>query len=117
MIQFQTDPKRMPLEDPGRAWDEALSPFQKVATIKIPVPPPPAPGLFKRLRLALGNILGAIVSLAMNSLTQILGKLAGYRDEVWTNWYRRPFIFGMPDTSNTRGGDEGSALPQPSPRL
>ena len=36
MIQFQTDPAQMPLEDPGQPWDETLSPFQKVATIRIP---------------------------------------------------------------------------------
>lgn len=36
MIQFQTDPEQMPIEDPGRAWSEAHSPFQKVATIRIP---------------------------------------------------------------------------------
>ena len=36
MIQFQTDPVQMPLEDPGKPWDEEISPFIKVATIKIP---------------------------------------------------------------------------------
>ena len=33
LIQFQTDPKRMPIEDPTVEW---TSPFQKVATLKIP---------------------------------------------------------------------------------
>jgi hypothetical protein len=36
MIHFQTDAKKMPIEDPTVVWDEALSPYQKVATIKIP---------------------------------------------------------------------------------
>ena len=35
-VQFQTDPYKMPIEDPGVTWDEALSPFRKVATITIP---------------------------------------------------------------------------------
>ena len=35
-IQFQTNPVQMPVEDPGKLWDEAISPFRKVATIKIP---------------------------------------------------------------------------------
>jgi hypothetical protein len=35
-VQFQTDPYRMPIEDPGVTWDEALSPFHKVATLTIP---------------------------------------------------------------------------------
>lgn len=36
LVQVQTDPNTMPLEDPSVVWDEALSPFRKVATIEIP---------------------------------------------------------------------------------
>jgi catalase len=36
MIQFQTDAKKMPIEDTTVDWPEALSPLIKVATIKIP---------------------------------------------------------------------------------
>lgn len=36
MIQFQTDPVKMPIEDATVDWPEALSPLIKVATIKIP---------------------------------------------------------------------------------
>ncbi len=36
MIQFQTDPYTMPIEDPTIPWDEKVSPFHKVATIVIP---------------------------------------------------------------------------------
>ena len=35
-VQVQTDPIRMPIEDPLTVWDEALSPFQRVAIIRIP---------------------------------------------------------------------------------
>ncbi len=35
-VQFQVDPYKMPVEDPGVTWDEALSPFRKVATLTIP---------------------------------------------------------------------------------
>ncbi|MEA2080945.1 MAG: catalase family protein [Pseudomonadota bacterium] len=35
-VQFQKDPEHMPVEDPGKLWDESESPFRKVATIKIP---------------------------------------------------------------------------------
>lgn len=34
-VQLQTDPRRMPIEDPGRAWSESASPFRKVATIRV----------------------------------------------------------------------------------
>jgi hypothetical protein len=36
LVQVQTDPVAMPVEDPTVAWDEATSPFRKVATIRIP---------------------------------------------------------------------------------
>ena len=36
MVQFQTDPREMPIEDASVRWDEKASPFRKVATIKIP---------------------------------------------------------------------------------
>src|SRR6185503_4501826 len=36
MIQLQTDPKRMPIEDASIEWPERLSPFVPVAKIKIP---------------------------------------------------------------------------------
>lgn len=35
-VQFQIDPYKMPIEDPGVTWDEALSPFLKVGTLRIP---------------------------------------------------------------------------------
>ncbi len=36
MVQIQTDPQKMPIEDARTNWDETLSPFIKVATLKIP---------------------------------------------------------------------------------
>ncbi|MGI8776638.1 MAG: catalase [Acidimicrobiales bacterium] len=36
MVQVQVDPTVMPVEDPTIPWKERLSPFQKVATIRIP---------------------------------------------------------------------------------
>jgi catalase len=36
LVQRQTDPLKMPLEDPTVEWSEKESPFQKVATIRIP---------------------------------------------------------------------------------
>lgn len=37
MVQFQTDPKWMPIENPMVEWDTDLSPYRKVATLTIPV--------------------------------------------------------------------------------
>jgi hypothetical protein len=36
MIQVQTDPHRMPIEDAGVRWPERLSPFVPVATLRLP---------------------------------------------------------------------------------
>jgi hypothetical protein len=36
-VQFQTDAKKMPIEKPSVPWDSKLSPYRKVATVKIPV--------------------------------------------------------------------------------
>jgi hypothetical protein len=36
LVQVQTDPVKMPIEAPLTVWDEALSPFQRVAIIRIP---------------------------------------------------------------------------------
>ena len=55
----------------------------------------PTPGLSPRLRLLIGNAGGAVASSIVSGLTQALGRLAGYRDEVWTNWYRRPYFIGI----------------------
>ena len=35
MMQMQTDPHRMPIEDAGVRWPERLSPFVPVATLRI----------------------------------------------------------------------------------
>lgn len=35
-VQFQTDAETMPIEDANEVWDEAVSPFHKVASIRIP---------------------------------------------------------------------------------
>jgi hypothetical protein len=36
LVQVQTDPHRMPIEDAGVRWPERLSPFVPVATLRIP---------------------------------------------------------------------------------
>jgi hypothetical protein len=35
-LQLQTDPVRMPIEDPTISWSESLSPFRQVAELRIP---------------------------------------------------------------------------------
>lgn len=47
MIQFQTDPRRMPIEDASVAWDEAISPFITVASLSIPIQDAADPALHR----------------------------------------------------------------------
>lgn len=63
----------------------------------VPTTPLAAPkiSLLARLRTLLGNILGSVASAVMGSLSRLVGRVAGYRDDIWTNWYRRPFILGI----------------------
>ncbi|BCZ21200.1 peroxidase family protein [Mycobacterium senriense] len=46
-------------------------------------------GCFKRLRLFLGEVLGAVLTVLMDRLTDWVGRKFGYRGKVWTNWYGR----------------------------
>ena len=55
----------------------------------------PGRGFSGWMRYIVGNAGGAIVSLVMSGVTRVLGRLAGYRDEVWTNWHRRPYFIGI----------------------
>jgi hypothetical protein len=47
MVQLQADPQSMPVEDPRREWDAQLSPWRKLATLKLPSQKPDTPGLME----------------------------------------------------------------------
>ncbi len=70
--------------------DQLLAP-PNVSDGALPTPAPPArpPGVLKKIELFLGNVLGAIATFVMNFVTRLWGAIVGYRDKVWTNWYRR----------------------------
>jgi hypothetical protein len=95
----------------------AMCEANAVAEINIPLPdiryfdrdellaPPPAPslptppsgrsqlGLLRRARYVVGHGIGSVAGAAMELLTRLLGK--NYRDEVWTNWYRKRLYTGI----------------------
>jgi hypothetical protein len=50
---------------------------------------------FKRLRLFLGEALGAIFTVVMDWLIEWVGREFGYRAKIWTNWYRRCWELGV----------------------
>ena len=42
MVQFQTDPETMPIENPAVHWDETVAPYIPIARLAIPAQSPPA---------------------------------------------------------------------------
>ena len=70
-------------------------PSVRASALPVPLAPRPGPGLFGRLRILLGEGLGVVATAIWNSVVHVWGRLAGYRDAVWTNWYRRPVVFSL----------------------
>jgi len=63
---------------------------------ELPLPATPrAPIWAERVRRSVGTFLGSLATLVMETLTHLWGSMAGYRDRVWTNWYRRPLFLGI----------------------
>ncbi len=58
-------------------------------------PPPRRRSATRWLRDLIGDSWGVFVSVVMEFVTWLIGRFLGYRDEVWTNWYRRPFLLGV----------------------
>jgi hypothetical protein len=50
---------------------------------------------FKRLRLVLGDGLGAVTTAVMDWLIEWVGRKFGYRTRIWTDWYRHPWAVGV----------------------
>jgi hypothetical protein len=63
------------------------------------LPDPPGrsrgPSCSKRLQLWLGDRLGAVLTVLMDHLINLVGWVVGYRGKVWTNWYRRWIVVGV----------------------
>ena len=76
---------------------EALLAEPVVRSGAMPSTPMDAPrtGMLRRLRILIGNLTGSVASVFMGTLSRVVGRVAGYRDDIWTNWYRRPFVLGI----------------------
>lgn len=63
----------------------------------LPAPLPPVPDLtgLLALRRDIGNGLGAFATVIVDAVTHLWGRLAGYRDTIWTNWYHRPVALAV----------------------
>jgi hypothetical protein len=63
----------------------------------LPDPPARSRGqcCIKRLRLWLGDLIGAVATVLMDFLINLVGWVFGYRGRVWTNWYHRCIGWGV----------------------
>lgn len=50
---------------------------------------------FKRLRLWLGDRIGAVATVLMDLLIDLVGRVPGYQGRIWTNWYRHSWPVGV----------------------
>jgi len=56
---------------------------------------PRQPVWWEKIRQKIGGGLGLMTTLVVNAFTYSLGAIFGYRDKIWTNWYRRPIFLGI----------------------
>ena len=63
----------------------------------LPSPPPvsPTPHLLRRLHIIVGNALGEVLTVVLHVVMALWGRFVGYRDAVWTNWYRRSLTLAV----------------------
>jgi hypothetical protein len=62
------------------------------------LPSPPSPQMKNPVRKALkaaGDGAGFVASAFVDSAIFLVGRIGGYRDEVWTNWYRKRVTVGI----------------------
>lgn len=63
---------------------------------QLPTPSPGRPPIWaEKIHREVGTALGSLASLLMEAITHLWGTIAGYRDDIWTNWYRRPLTLGI----------------------
>ncbi|MDZ7727038.1 MAG: peroxidase family protein [Dehalococcoidia bacterium] len=50
---------------------------------------------FGRARQIAGDALGACITAGVEAAIRVTGRVGGYRDDVWTNWYRKRTFIGV----------------------
>lgn len=66
------------------------------------VPVSESKNIYKSLSIFIGNLLGWVASHTINGITKLAGSIWGYKDEIWTNWYRRPQLLAILTLANMR---------------
>lgn len=82
----------------------AVSYYDRDSLLAAPVvphgtlPSPPSPQMKGPVRKALkiaGDGAGFVASAVVDSAIFLVGRIGGYRDDVWTNWYRKKVTVGI----------------------
>ncbi|MGE0599989.1 MAG: peroxidase family protein [Dehalococcoidia bacterium] len=75
--------------------EELLAPAASLPDV-LPSPLPPAERSAVRKTLKLvGDGVGFVLSFVVDATTEAVGRFQGYKDEVWTNWYRKRLTLGI----------------------
>jgi hypothetical protein len=75
--------------------EDLLKPRVKDGDLPRPERRRPGRCCLKRLRLWLGDQLGAVVTVLMDHLIDLVGRVPGYHGRIWTNWYRHCWLVGV----------------------
>ena len=70
-------------------------PLEAANALPRPLPPQPGRGLFRLVARVLGDELGQLITVLFRVVETLVGRLLGYRNRVWTNWYLRPLRLGI----------------------
>jgi hypothetical protein len=89
-IHNHVPPPHYPTKNDLLSW-----PVVPPGAIPDPPVPPPDRSWVMRLRLWLGNRIGALVTVATNCVINVVGRVFGYRARIWTDWYRHSWVVGV----------------------
>ena len=75
--------------------EQVVEKLRKSMPLPVPGKVHRIPGRWRLSRRVIGDFSGHILSVIIDGATIIWGHLAGYRDRIWTNWYRRPAFLAI----------------------
>ncbi len=89
----------IPLHPPESAFDSVkkLESLYKSSQASYPIPRSyhHSFSVIQSIKITLGNVLGSLASWLFEWITAGWGKIGGYKDKIWTNWYRKRLFLGV----------------------
>ncbi|MCB0600197.1 MAG: hypothetical protein KDC28_03180 [Saprospiraceae bacterium] len=75
--------------------EQVIQKLRRTTPLPVPVKVHRAPGGWRFSRKLIGDLSGRLLSVLIDNVTVVWGRLAGFHDQIWTNWYRRPAFLGI----------------------